>query len=55
MENGVITAGNSSPLNAVASSILLMAKDKAREKGIKPLATVRSIGFAGVAREWLRS
>lgn len=47
-ENGVITAGNSSPLNAAASSILLMAKDKAREKGIKPLATVHSIGFAGV-------
>lgn len=47
-ENGVITAGNSSPLNAAASSILLMAKDKARGKGIKPLATVHSIGFAGV-------
>jgi len=54
-ENGVITAGNSSPLNAAASSILLMAKDKAREKGINPLATVHSIGFAGVGREWLRS
>lgn len=47
-EDGVITAGNSSPLNAGASSILLMTKDKAREKGITPLATVRSIGFAGV-------
>jgi acetyl-CoA C-acetyltransferase len=47
-ENGVITAGNSSPLNAAASSILLMSKEKAREKGIRPLATIRSIGFAGV-------
>jgi len=47
-ENGVITAGNSSPLNAAASSILLMSKEKAREKDIKPLATIRSIGFAGV-------
>ena len=47
-ENGVITAGNSSPLNAAASSILLMSKEKAREKGIQPLATIRSIGFAGV-------
>ena len=47
-ENGVITAGNASPLNAGASSILLMSKEKAREKGIKPLATIRSIGFAGV-------
>ena len=47
-ENGVITSGNSSPLSAAASSMLLMSKDKAREKGIKPLATIRSIGFAGV-------
>jgi acetyl-CoA acyltransferase len=47
-ENGVITAGNSSPLNAAASSILLMSKERAREKGIRPLATIRSIGFAGV-------
>jgi len=47
-ESGVITAGNSSPLNAAASAILLMSKDKAREKGIKTLATIRSIGFAGV-------
>jgi len=47
-EDGVITAGNSSPLNAGASSILLMSKEKAKVKGIKPLATIRSIGFAGV-------
>jgi acetyl-CoA acyltransferase len=47
-ENGVITAGNSSPLNSGASAILLMSKDRAREKGIKPMATIRSIGFAGV-------
>jgi acetyl-CoA C-acetyltransferase len=44
----LITAGNSSPLNAAASSMILMSKEKAREKGIKPLATIRSIGFAGV-------
>ncbi|MCF8038303.1 MAG: acetyl-CoA C-acetyltransferase [Desulfohalobiaceae bacterium] len=47
-ENGVITAGNSSPLNAGASSMVLMAKEKARAEGITPLATIRSIGFAGV-------
>jgi len=47
-EDGVITAGNASPLNAGASSILLMSKEKAREKGTQPLATIRSIGFAGV-------
>jgi acetyl-CoA C-acetyltransferase len=46
--DGVITAGNSSPLNAGATSMLLMSKETAKKKGIKPLATIRSIGFAGV-------
>jgi acetyl-CoA acyltransferase len=47
-KDGVITPGNSSPLNAAASSMLLMSKETAQKKGIKPLATIRSIGFAGV-------
>ena len=47
-EGGVITAGNSSPLNAAATSMILMSKEKARAKGLKPMATIRSIGFAGV-------
>jgi acetyl-CoA acyltransferase len=46
--DGVITAGNSSPLNAGATSMLLMSKETAKKKGIKPLATISSIGFAGV-------
>jgi acetyl-CoA acyltransferase len=47
-KDGVITAGNSSPLNAGASTMLLMSKESAKKKGIRPLATIRSIGFAGV-------
>jgi acetyl-CoA C-acetyltransferase len=47
-ENGAITAGNSAPLNAGASSMILMSKETAIRKKIRPLATVRSIGFAGV-------
>jgi acetyl-CoA acyltransferase len=46
--DGVITAGNSSPLNAAASSMILMSKETAKKKGIKPLAVIRSIGLAGV-------
>jgi len=46
--DGWITAGNSSPLNAAATSMILMSKATAQRKGIKPLATIRSIGFAGV-------
>ena len=45
---GAITAGNSSPLNAGASCVVLMSKETAKAKGIQPLATIRSIGFAGV-------
>jgi len=43
-----ITAGNSSPLNAAASSMILMSAETAKARGIKPLATIKSIGFAGV-------
>ena len=46
--DGVITAGNSSPLNAAAASMILMSKETAKKKGIHPMATIRSIGFAGV-------
>ena len=46
--DGVITAGNASPLNTGAASMLLMSKETAKKKGLKPLATIRSIGFAAV-------
>ncbi len=46
--DGVVTAGNSSPLNAGVSSMVLMEKELAKKKGIKPLATIRSMGIAGV-------
>ena len=48
--DGVITAGNSSPLNAGATSMMLMSKETAKKKGVKPLATIRAIGFA--PRSW---
>jgi acetyl-CoA C-acetyltransferase len=47
-KNGVITPGNASPLNAGATAMILMSKETAKKKGIRPLATIRSIGFAGV-------
>lgn len=45
---GQITAGNSSPLNAGASSLLLMSADKAKSMGLKPIAKIISMGWAGV-------
>ena len=41
-EGGTVTAGNSSGLNDGASAIILMSEDEARERGCKPLATIRS-------------
>ncbi len=46
--DGSVTAGNSSPLNAGATSMILMAKETAKGKGITPLAKIRSIGFTGI-------
>lgn len=46
--DGVVTAGNASPLNAGAAVMLLMSCETAKKRGIKPMATIRSIGFAGV-------
>ena len=47
-EGGVITAGNSSPLNAGASCVMLASEEKAKELGLEPLATIKSIGWAAV-------
>jgi len=46
--DGVITAGNSSPLNAGASCVLIASEEKAKKLGLEPLATIRSMGWAAV-------
>ncbi|MFW9867218.1 MAG: acetyl-CoA C-acyltransferase [Candidatus Thorarchaeota archaeon] len=45
---GVITAGNSSPLNAGATACILMEAEEAKKRGLEPLARIVSIGYAGV-------
>ncbi|MFP3189761.1 MAG: acetyl-CoA C-acetyltransferase [Thermoproteota archaeon] len=47
-EGGVITAGNSSPLNAGASLVLLMSEKKVNEYGLKPLAKIKGFSWVGV-------
>jgi acetyl-CoA acetyltransferase family protein len=47
-EEGVITAANSSPLNAGATAALLMEAEEAKKKGLEPMARILSIGWAGV-------
>lgn len=46
--DGVITAGNSSPLNAGASMTVLMSREKAKKMGLKPMCSFVSFGTAGV-------
>lgn len=48
VENGKVTAGNSSPLSAGAAAMLLTTKAMAMERGLPILASIRSIGIAGV-------
>ena len=48
MADGVITAGNSSPLNAGATAMMIMSREKAKQLGLKPLASIVSMGWAGV-------
>ncbi|MFX1341010.1 MAG: acetyl-CoA C-acyltransferase [Promethearchaeota archaeon] len=47
-EEGVITAGNSSPLNAGATAAILMEAEEAKRRGLEPMARIVSIGWAGV-------
>ena len=47
-ENGLVTAGNSTSLNDGAAAAILMSKEKAEKYGLKPLATVKSMAWAGV-------
>ncbi len=45
---GVITAGNSSPLNAGATTCLMMEAEEAKKRGLEPMARIVSLGWAGV-------
>ncbi len=48
---GTITAGNSCPITDGAAMVLLMSREKADAEGYKPLARIRSYGFAGLEPE----
>src|SRR3990170_2357664 len=47
-EGGTITAGNASKISSGAAALVLMALEKAEEKGIRPLARVIAHGSAGI-------
>jgi acetyl-CoA C-acetyltransferase len=47
-ENGTVTAGNASGINDAAAAVLLMSREAAAQRGLKPLARLVSYAHAGV-------
>lgn len=48
---GTITAGNSCPITDGAAMVLMMSREKAKELGYQPIASVKSYAFAGLEPE----
>ena len=48
LADGMVTAGNSSPMNDGASAVMLMSKERAMALGLEPLAKVAGFASAGV-------
>jgi len=51
--NGSVTAGNSSQTSDAAAAVLLMSKEKAKELGLKPMATFRFYAVEGCEPEYM--
>ena len=50
-EGGMVTAGNASGINDGAAAIVVMSEEKAKELGVKPMATFVAGALAGVRPE----
>ena len=51
-KDGTVTAANASTINDGAAALVLMSKDKAKELGLNPLATIKSYADAAREPEW---
>ena len=51
-KDGTVTAANASTINDGAGAMVLMSKEKAKELGLKPLATIISYADAAHEPEW---
>ncbi|MFC1979675.1 acetyl-CoA C-acetyltransferase [Chloroflexota bacterium] len=47
-EGGGVTAGNSSGITDGAAALVIMSSEKAKELGLKPMATIRSYAAGGI-------
>ena len=48
---GTVTVGNSCPITDGAAMLILMSREKATSLGYKPLASIKSYGYAGLEPE----
>jgi len=53
VDNGSVTAGNSSPLNDGAAALVLMSAEEAQRRGLKPLARFVAAAAAGVHPDYM--
>ncbi|WP_127019820.1 acetyl-CoA C-acyltransferase [Flagellimonas beolgyonensis] len=51
-KEGTVTAANASTINDGAAAVVLMSEEKAKEMGLKPLATIKSYADAAREPEW---
>lgn len=51
-KEGTVTAANASTINDGAAAVVLMSEEKAKELGLKPLATIKSYADAAREPEW---
>jgi len=52
-KDGTVTAGNSSGINDAAAALVLMSRDKAKELGLKPMATLRAWASGGIDPKYM--
>ncbi len=52
-EGGTVTAGNAPSVNDGASAVLVVAEDKVKELGLKPLARITGYATGGVEPKWV--
>ncbi|MDA7559005.1 acetyl-CoA C-acyltransferase [Flavobacteriaceae bacterium] len=51
-KEGTVTAANASTINDGAAAVVLMSKDKAKELGLQPIATIKSYADAAHEPKW---
>jgi len=52
-KDGSVTAGNAPGVNDGAATVVVMSAERAKELGVRPMATIRAQANSGVAPRWV--